>query len=106
VHYATNPLRCFTAESRFSAACTDVGRDTFNQHVFAIDHEYFIDGCLAGFRRTAYMAAKHISFPSVSLHFLSSSKYTALGNSNSQQVYLQSAPSEFFGKSAKRGTFL
>jgi hypothetical protein len=72
----------------------------------SVDHEYFIDQYLAHFHRTAYVAAKHVNFSSIALHCQSISKYMALGNFNSQSVYLQSTPSELFGKSTKRSAFL
>ena len=42
VYHTAEPLRRFAAESCFSTARTDISLDTFNQHVFSVDHEYFI----------------------------------------------------------------
>src|SRR5262245_14250766 len=57
---ATNPLRRFTAKSRLSAACADASRDALDQHIFPVDHEYFINECLVRFRRTAHLTSNHV----------------------------------------------
>src|SRR5437867_2228906 len=63
VYHATNPLRRFAAEGRFSAACADASRDTLDQDIFPVDHKYFINRFLVRFRRTAHMTEKHATLP-------------------------------------------
>jgi hypothetical protein len=65
MHYTTNPLRRFAAESRFSAARADASRDTLDQHIFPVDYEYVIDQGLVRFRRTAHMTSQHVNITPV-----------------------------------------
>jgi hypothetical protein len=41
-----------------------LSRDALDQHIFSVDHEYFIDQCLVRFCRTAHVTSKHISLTS------------------------------------------
>src|SRR5262245_52614073 len=62
MHHTTNPLRRFAAKSRLSAACAEASRDALDQHIFHVDHKYFVDQRLMSLRRTTYVTEKQVSF--------------------------------------------